>query len=70
MSESHSFRLRDRFRINRGEFEDYEVEVIGINDSQRVVQASIVFFDRPVPLAFSFAEAAGLLDRVEAVKRY
>ena len=49
--------------INCGQFEGYEVEVVAVDESKQTVRLSMVVFGRPVPLTFSFAQAAELLDR-------
>lgn len=62
------FRVGDRARINSGQFEDYEVEVAEIDTQGRTIRVTMIFFDRPVQLSFSFEEAADLLERLPVIR--
>lgn len=51
----------DRARIVCAQFEGWEVQVVSVDQPGRTVHVSMTVFGRPVPLEFSFEEAASLL---------
>jgi transcription antitermination factor NusG len=65
-SGSPRFRRGGRARINRGQFEGYEAEVVAVDEPGGSVQVVLRVFGRPVPLSFSFAEAVDLLETLSS----